>query len=123
MAKITLEWSKLLMFSADGVLNNIPNSQGVYRLSQKSQDGKFYVFYVSETDNLKSKLSEHLDGQGENQCLKERLTQKSILAFRYAVVTDEKVRSDAKRYMYKYYAPECNAQEPVGLNGLEINLN
>lgn len=123
MAKINLEWSRLLTFTSEGVLGNIPNSPGVYRLSQKSQDGKFYVFYVGKTDDLKKRIAEHLGGGGENSCIRQHLTQKDTLAFRYALVPDEKTRSDIERYMYKYYAPECNTQEPSGSNGVEVNLN
>lgn len=123
MENWTLKWSRLLPLQTTEI-NNIPTGlSGVYRLSKKAADEKYYVFYVGKAADIKNRFLEHLSESETNAGLKQKLKSPGDVAFRYAVVTKEEIRSAAERQMYKYYAPECNIQEPEGSSDIQVNLN
>lgn len=116
-----LTWTKLTFFNKSSV-GNLPNDiAGIYRLSYKSDDGKYYIFYVGQSENLKKRLLEHLSDEETNFCIGNYLGKKDCF-FRYAKVTEEYIRSAAEKQMYKQYEPICNTIEPKGREDVRVNL-
>lgn len=72
MQKIPINWSKLTQFTKTEV-EKIDTVGGVYRISKKGDDGKYYVFFVGSSENLKQKLLLHLPESETNVRLKNYL--------------------------------------------------
>lgn len=122
MENWTLTWTKLAELK-EGKVNELPGgTTGVYRLSYRSEDGNFYVFYVGQADDIKSRLLEHISAAEENVCIKNYIDKKSCF-FRYAIVTKDHIRDAAERQMFKQYEPECNDKEPYGRDDIILNLS
>jgi len=116
---IILEWSRLLPLTGievDKLNYNI--IEGVYRISKKESDGKFYVIFIGSAIDLKKELLT-LISEKETNFLK----QGGELSFRYAPVKGEETRKAIEKQMYKQYAPEYNLKEPVGSLDIKVNLN
>ena len=122
MAKIQIEWSKLTPLTKTNIakLNGIG---GVYRLSKKKEDGKFYVFFVGSAEDLKERLSKHLSENEENAKLQQYLKQEGDFAFKYAKITEASIRGAIEKQLYKYYLPELNNEEPKSALDIEANIN
>jgi|SRR3989338_8869479 len=115
---ITLEWSKLTPLTTEEVNKlNHNGIEGVYRISKKEIDGKFYVIFVGSAINFKNELLTLL--AGETGFLK----QGGEFSFRYAPVKGEDKRKAIEKQMYKQYAPQYNAKEPVSSLDIKVNLN
>jgi len=122
MENWTLTWTKLTALT-EGIINSIPTDKsGVYRLSYKSNDGNYYVFYVGQAEDIKKRLLEHLSVYEENECIKDHLRTKECF-FRYAVITRKNVRDATERAAYREYKPSCNYQEPSGSDTIQVNLS
>lgn len=120
--KIEIVWSRLIpLKSAD--IEALENVGGVYRLSKKKEDGKYYVFFVGSTDNIKNALSSHISPSEKNLRLRQYITQGGDFVFRYAVVADKSVREAIEKQLYKHYIPEFNPDEPKSTLDIEANLN
>ena len=111
--EITLKWSKLLPLVAEEI-NKVDGKNGVYRISRKESDDKFYVIFVGSTTDLKFELLE------KNEIF---LKQGGEFAFRYAEINDEEEKKSIEKQMYKKYAPEYNSKEPISLIDVKVNLN
>ncbi|MEK7558958.1 MAG: hypothetical protein AAB521_01480 [Patescibacteria group bacterium] len=122
MAKIQINWSKLLPLTKTQ-LSTLPKTSGVYRLSRKKEDGKFYVFYVGSAGNIKEKLLNHISEQEENTRLKQYLNQGGEFRFKYAEVQDQNFREAIEKQLYRHYLPELNAEEPKSTLDIEANIN
>ncbi len=121
MENWTLTWTNLITLNRDSA-NEIPeNLPGVYRLSYKGDDGKYYVFYVGQATDIKSRLLQHLSDSESNMCIRNYLTREC--SFRYAKVINENVRNSAERQMYNYYEPSCNERKPDGNDEIQVNLS
>lgn len=121
MEKWTLTWTKLTALDNQKIAE-IPDSlPGVYRLSYKHDDGNYYVFYVGQSEDIKTRLQAHLSSSEPNVCIKNYSGTKACF-FRYAQVARDYVRSATERQMYKRYQPSCNDQEPQGRDDVEVNL-
>ena len=78
-------------------LNRVPNSEGVYFLSEaNSEEG---IIYVGRADNLRDRLFQHPDSS--NPCLQ----RKTIRYFAYEVTSDS-IRREQE--LLDRYGPECN---------------
>jgi len=113
MPRWILTWSKLLNLEPLSSLLYVPEVAGVYRLSYRSSDGKIYVFYVGKATNLKRRINQHLSPEENNLCIKKMLTNYSCFV-RYARVENENIRDGAEAFLYSYYSPSCNIDEPLG---------
>jgi excinuclease UvrABC nuclease subunit len=116
----TLTWSSLIPL-IEGSLYSIPTDAGVYRLSYRANNENIYVFYVGKAENLQQRISQHLRGQDDTSCI-SRMIGSARCYLRYALVSRDYVRSGAERALYKYYKPQCNSQEPSGID-IEINFD
>jgi hypothetical protein len=115
----TLEWSKLLFLTTNEVENsNIKDVEGVYRISKKETDGKFYVVYVGSTMDLETELKKIISGDDV-----AFTKQGGEFSFRYAPLKGDDVRKGVEKLMYKYYAPVNNVEEPVSTLIINTNLN
>ncbi len=114
---LILQWSRLIPFS-DGDIKNasVQNVEGVFRISKKEADGKFYVVFVGNAINLQEKLLEILSTA-------EFLKQSAVFSFRYAPVKGEEVRKAIEKQMYRQYAPKYNPIEPNSPLEIKVNTN
>jgi excinuclease UvrABC nuclease subunit len=112
MPDLNLTWSKLKILSSVEV-QKIPEGGGVYRLSYDPGGGKRYVFYVGSSNDIKSKILEHIKNSEENVCIKNYM-RKYLCFFRYALIENEEQRSGVERQLYLKFRPKCNFQEPQG---------
>ena len=119
MQKIKITWSQLLPLTKDAIYKLL-NVSGVYRLSKKQDDGKYYVFFVGSTENIKEKLLFHINTETDR--IKAYIAQGSC-SFRYAPVSDNETREAIERQLYKHYLPELNSEEPKSALDIEANLN
>lgn len=122
MENWTLTWTRLVHLDQKSVNAVTDSLSGVYRLSYKSNDGNYYVFYVGKAENIKQRISEHLSSSEINGCITYRV-KKFDCYFRYAIVVNEKVRAAAERQMFKQYEPSCNENEPEGPDDIKVNLD
>lgn len=122
MSKIQLTWSKLIPLKNEEI-EKLDDIGGVYRISKKADDGKYYVFFVGSADNLKEKLLTHLSDKETNSRLKNYLQQGKDFVFRYAVIKERNIQEGIEKQMYKRYLPEYNLEEPKSSLDIEANLN
>ncbi len=122
MSNIQLTWSKLIPLTSEQI-EKLGDIGGVYRISKKADDGKYYVFFVGSSDALKEKLLIHLSNKETNSGLKEYLQRGGDFKFRYAVIKEKSIQEAVEKQMYKRYLPEYNPEEPKSDLTIEVNLN
>ncbi|MFH1990559.1 MAG: hypothetical protein ABIJ19_01765 [Patescibacteria group bacterium] len=122
MSKIQINWSKLIPLKKEEI-EKIVASGGVYRISKKADDGKYYVFFIGHDENIKEKLLLHLSEEETNLRLKAFLKLGGDFKFRYAIVKEKNTQEAIEKQMYKIYLPEYNLEEPKSLLDIEANLN
>ena len=116
-----LTWSKLLPLNETVILSQ-PAKAGIYRLSYKSADGSYYVFYVGNANtSLKESLARHISGNEENICVKTTIKNLECY-FKIAEISNSKERLDAVRTMIEHFKPKCNPPQTVG-EVIDINFN
>ena len=117
----TLEWSSLQPLNPT-ILAEIPETPGAYRLSYKSGDGSYYVFFVGSADtSLRERLLGHTSGSEGNSCTKTHI-QNLECFFRYAVVDKKSLLPGIEKALYHNYTPKCNLEEPGG-EPVEVNFD
>ncbi|MBI2051107.1 MAG: GIY-YIG nuclease family protein [Parcubacteria group bacterium] len=122
MAKIDINWSKLISLNT-GEIEKLGSVGGVYRISKKADDGKYYVFFVGSAENIKNKLLHHQSSEEKNIRLQKYLSQGGDIVFRYALVPDRSIQQAIEKQMYRHYIPEYNPEEPKSPLDVEANLN
>lgn len=122
MAKIEINWSKLIPLTKEEIAK-LGDVGGVYRISKKADDEKYYVFFVGSFENIKKKLLLHMSEAETNVRLQKFLSQGGDFVFRYAVVQEKSIREAIEKQMYKQYIPEYNPEEPKSSLDIEANLN
>jgi len=115
-----LNWSELQLLESS-IINSVPSVSGVYRLSYKSADGPYYVFYVGQADNLKERLMQHLNGTNTNSCVATYIKNLKCY-FVYTAISETNLKKDTERTIYDHFKPKCNIQLPEG-NRIDINYN
>ena len=113
---LTLQWSKLIPFTNDAIKPLLNGIEGVYRISRKEPDDKFYVVFIGSSPDLGDELSKKLS---ESIFIK----QDGNFAFRYASIKGEEKRKAIEKQMYKQYAPQFNQTEPQSSLDIKVNLN
>ena len=117
----TLTWTKLAPLKTETV-STIPDSTpSVYRLSYKDEDGSFYVFYVGQAIDIKTRLLQHLSPAEENVCIRNFISTKECF-FRYAQISEDYVRAAIEKQAYSHYHPTCNTKVPEGRIDIQGNL-
>ena len=116
---LALEWSKLLPLEKDEV-DKLDGTklEGVYRISKKEPDGKFYVVFIGSTSDLKDELLKLISKESDNF-----FKQGGEFSFRHSLVKGEEIRKAIEKQMYKQYAPEHNSKEPNSSLDIKVNLN
>jgi hypothetical protein len=112
MANPRLDWSRLLLYTVSNIITHAPESAGVYRLSYESE-GKVFVFYVGQADNLREQLLGHLSDLEPNVCIR-RHVQSYTCYFGFASLAKKADRDGAERALYEHFAHECNTAVPQG---------
>lgn len=117
-----LTWSKLLPLN-EAVVSSQSQNSGVYRLSYKSADGSYYVFYVGDAQSsLKESLTGHISEGEENVCVKT--TKKNLECyFRVAEISGVQDRTNIVRTMIEHFKPKCNTPQTTEGKFVEINFN
>ncbi|MDD5738812.1 MAG: hypothetical protein PHY72_02730 [Candidatus Pacebacteria bacterium] len=113
---INLVWSTLVPLTPEGMdrLNGIV--EGVFRISKKESDGKFYVIFIGSATDIKNELSLLLSK--EDSFLKQ-----GEFSFRYAPIKGDEKRKAVEKQMYKQYVPQYNPKEPISPLEVKVNLN
>jgi len=118
MARLTLNWSDVLLYTQSNVNIHAPLSAGIYRLSCQRGD-KRPVFYVGQAENLHERLRNHLSDAELNGCI-VRCLRRHTCYFRFASVARQADRDCVERALYDHYNPECNEvappREPCDIN-------
>lgn len=121
MESWTISWTKLTSLTEQSIEVLSAGIGGVYRLSYKSSDGNYYVFYVGQAEDIKERLLQHLSASEMNECIKNYLRTEDCF-FRYAKITRQYLRDATERKAYGEYGPKCNYQEPSGSLEIDVNL-
>ena len=101
------EWTVRYSYTQENVNSYAPLKAGVYRLVYHSGD-KYYVFYVGQSDNLRQRLTVHLNDSEPNACLKKHIQDYSCY-FRYLEVGTKAEMDKIEAEQIKEYSPSCNA--------------
>lgn len=118
---LKLEWSTLTSLTRENIEKlKLDGIEGVYRISRKESDGKFYVVLVGSMLDLKAELLKLIS---ENSAFKIYFEQGGDFSFRFASVKGEEVRKAIEKQMYKQYAPKFNPSEPNASLDVKVNLN
>lgn len=115
-----LSWSNLIGLTADNINSVDEEFEGVYRIS-RSEGDKAFVFYVGK-GRIRERLLHHVSDNEENECIKTTVRSFSCY-FKYAIITNEEVRSATERKLYRFYLPSCNSVEPSGRDDIEVNMD
>lgn len=108
-----LNWSPLIAFNQENI-DKISNISGVYRLSYKSVDGNYYVFYIGRSDDsINTSLNAHLNNLIDNPCIKAHLNNLPCY-FRFVQVENTEERKNIEKTLYSIYNPKCNLNIPEG---------
>jgi hypothetical protein len=114
---IQVRWSAIILYTEQNVIDNVKEQAGVYRLSESKNEKKI-VFYVGKSDQLQTRLLQHLSNEELNPCIKKKVKGSY---FRFGYLSEQNLDC-AERYLYDYYSkPECNIQEPKS-KPCEINI-
>ena len=109
-------WGGVVGVSPDGQYV-FPQDPGVYVFAKVDAE-RYHVRYVGRAANLDERISAHLSGTGENDCLQDVLSDSPGIRIRAAVQRDEGARADLEHTCYRYYSKRghqlCNAYEPRG---------
>lgn len=114
-SELVLQWSKLLPLTVDNI-ETLSGKEGVYRVSRKALDEKFYVIFIGSSSDLMTELLSIMD---EKAFLKEKYE----FSFRYSLVSGAEIRKAVEKKMYKQYAPTYNTKEPDSTLDIKVNLN
>jgi hypothetical protein len=112
-----LKWSTLIPLVKSQVEGlSLGGIEGVYRISKKENDDKFYVVLIGSATDLNTELLKQISRA-------EFSKQSGEFSFRYAPVTGEEMRKAIEKQMYKQYVPRFNPTEPQSTLEVKVNLN
>lgn len=118
--KMQLNWTNLTELTKTGV-SNIKEIAGIYRLSYHNpNDQKYYVYYVGQAQNLKTRLSEHLIENETNKCCNQYLNKYNCY-FRAAAISKQTDRDGVEVTLYNHFGPSCPERIP-DIEPLDINF-
>ena len=118
---LKLEWSTLIPLVKKGIEElKLDGVGGVYRISKKESDGKFYVVLVGSAKELRAELLKLIS---ENTAFKAFYDIGGDFSFRFAPLQNEEEQKAVEKQLYKQYAPRFNTEEPSSLIDVKVNLN
>lgn len=100
-------------YTESEVKKYVTTEAGIYLLWVQLKSGKWRCFYVGKAENLETRLLEHLSDNEENECIKNKVSR-YVCGFEYVQVSRQNDRDGIEKYLYDYYLPECNKQDPGG---------
>lgn len=116
--KISLKWRTK---NCDEI-EQISNESGVYLISVKCNDGKYYVIYTGQSNDLNRRISEHCSDNEKNTDLKKAINSYSkYIKFIYAYKNGEDDLNGLERYLYDYYQPQFTERSP-NVKAIECDL-
>ena len=118
--KLQLEWKGYYSYNAEN-LDKVPSDAGVYKISVKLKNERLKPFYVGQANDLKDRLSDHLQDYEPNDCVKKHVRD-YICHFKYALVSRQSDRDGAERALYQHYKPECNDPDAIP-SGPDLEIN
>ena len=90
---------------------NVPEKAGIYIISTRQENDHAYeVKYVGQTDNLRSRVSEHWSKKEKNKDLKAHISENFIMKLNYAEVASKPDREGMFQYMYDLFDPPYNGK-------------
>lgn len=110
---MNLEWHGRFPFTKEKVNSLVATTGGNYMISVKLKDGKYRSIYVGKTEDLQSRLMEHLSDDEKNPCICKHVKD-FVLEFRFCYVSSKDDRSNVEHTPYHQYPHECNQVEPEG---------
>jgi hypothetical protein len=118
---IVVKWSDFLSLNnvnTDGV----PELAGVYLLWLKLHRNSWRLFYVGNSDNLRSTLKRHTSIQEPDPLIKRKAFN-CILGFEYLVHPDNSNREGMVKFLTEYCRPEhsCGTTRP-DIAALKVNI-
>ncbi len=115
-----VEWSPFHELTEAEVRRYVPKAAGAYLLWVKLTDGKWGCFYAGQAMDLEGRLLEHLAASEPNACVR-RHVREFVCGAEYAKVPTQRERDGIEKFLYEYYRPECNQQDP-GVAPIPVNL-
>jgi excinuclease UvrABC nuclease subunit len=100
-------WSSQYAYTEGEVRRWTPAAGGVYRLMY-TRDGKLYVFYVGQSNNLEERLLGHLGAAEQNPCIRRQLSGFTCY-FDFVRVSPESERRRVEGDTIRRFSPACNA--------------
>ena len=122
MESVVISWTKLKELKQTEIDTLSGGFAGAYRLSYQHDDGNIYVFYLGQSNDIKTRLIKHISNDEDNICVKNFVSTKKCY-FRYAEIPQDDVRKATLRLMYKKYAPPCIEKMPEGREDIQVNLS
>jgi len=104
------DWSDLVELTPDTVQKIVESKPGVYRMSSKRNDGKYYVFYVGQATDVRARLLQHLGDNEENECIRSERVKDCV--FRFTYVDSQRERDSVESQTIQEYNPNCNTKKP-----------
>lgn len=93
--------------------DEIPEKQGVYLIACDCKNGKSYVVYTGQTDNLRRRTKEHWSDNEPNKELKDAIAKyKSAFKVVYAEVDNINDLDGIEKYLFNYYQPQLTDRAP-----------
>ena len=110
---MNLEWHGRFSFNKEKVTSLVADVGGNYMISVKLKNENFRSIYVGKTEQLKTRLLEHLSDGEKNSCLRKNVKE-FVLEFRFCHVSSAVDRSNVEHTLHHKYPHECNEVEPEG---------
>ena len=108
-----IKWSEFWYLNDGNVQQNVPKQAGIYLLWVKLKTEKWMCSYVGQAENLQERLLSHCSQDEQNDCIKNNV-QNYISGYEFAEVPKQSDRDAIEKFLYDYYQPECNKQDPGG---------
>ena len=78
-------------------------------MAVKGADGSYNPFYVGQSQDLRSRLLQHLSPAEPNSCIKQKVAR-SACYFRFAYLPLQVERDPEEKALIEKFDPECNKQ-------------
>jgi excinuclease UvrABC nuclease subunit len=115
-----ITWSGFHSLNDNNVKQNVPSQAGVYLLWVQLKNEKWRCHYVGQAENLQERLLAHCSQDEQNDCINNNV-QNYTSGYEFAKVSKQVDRDAIEKYLYDYYKPQCNKQDPGG-RPMEVNL-
>jgi len=118
--KMELDWYKVEPYNKQK-MGNVTNEAGIYIISALQKDNSYVARYVGQTNDLNSRLLEHLEENEQNEKLRYYV-ENIKLKVSYAKVKNQEDRDAIELYLFNFLNPKCNINKPPSDYEIEVNL-